>query len=445
MLTLQFSPKSSLIRRFIEPFQLWLEEKLGGPADAMLQLRFEQDLSVSAAAHILPKIKLNQREESWVSAMRGQVLKIEFPPGHTPAISLSMLPDYDRSFASGEKCWVAEWLDCPVAMHLKNMAYPVIVMNVPYVVGTNGDGGWREVVLTRRDSAQNFLNLIQEANTTVRQPSLYIHQSGVRKVRPTRWEDLVLDSSVVRLLQADYQNFFQREAWFRQHRLAFRRGYLLYGPPGNGKTSAVRAMLSHPGVTGHTINLFREHTDDDDLSRLFENAASTAPAVIVLEDIDRYFDQQRASGSEANVSLQHLLNCLDGAATQDGVVVVATANNPQVLDSAILRRPGRFDRVVGFPNPSKDLRTRYLHKLSLDLDTTSAELCAKASDGFSFAQLQEAYIFAGQFAFDEKRSIAKDDILTAIYTLRKSLQCADWKGEAVSGFKVAPDINGALR
>jgi ATP-dependent 26S proteasome regulatory subunit len=195
-------------------------------------------------------------------------------------------------------------------------------------------------------------------------------------------------------------------------------------------------MLSRPGITGHSINLFQEGLTDDDLTCLFQTAAWAAPAVIVLEDIDRFFDRKSESCTEAKVSLQHLLNCLDGATTQDGVIVVATANNPQVLDPAILRRPGRFDRVVGFTNPAKDLRDRYFQRLCPDMDPASIGKCADACKGFSFAQLQETYIFAGQFAFDEERSVAAEDILTAIQTLRKSLQCADWKGEGVSGFKV---------
>ena len=71
-----------------------------------------------------------------------------------------------------------------------------------------------------------------------------------------------------------------------------------------------------------------------------------------------------------------------------------------------------------------------------DMDSASISACAEACEGFSFAQFQEAYIFAGQFAFDEERSVAAKDILTAVNTLRKSLQGADWKGEGASGFKV---------
>ena len=96
-----------------------------------------------------------------------------------------------------------------------------------------------------------------------------------------------------------------------------------------------------------------------------------APAMILLEDIDRTFP--RTGESQGKVSLQQLLNCLDGVATGEGIVTVATANEPTILDPAILRRPGRFDRVVHFPNPSAVLRREYFCRmqeqfLAADLD-----------------------------------------------------------------------------
>ena len=436
MLTMKFSAKSSMIRQFVEGFKPWIEARLGVSMGEMIQLRFEHSISMIAASKLLPGVQISGSEEGFERMFQDRLLRIEFPPDNPPAITMTMVPDQASSFASREKLWQPTWLDCPVAIHIQGLANPIVAVNVPYVVGARYEGEWREIILVRRDSAQAFLMLVQQASLAMMEPSLHCYHAGVRKVRPTQWEDLVLDSCVVRLLQNDYESFFRREAWFRQNHLAFRRGYLLYGPPGNGKTSAVRAMLTRPGISGYTINLFNKEFDDDDLSRLFQSAASLAPALIVLEDIDRYFDKSQENGPEAKISLQHVLNCLDGATTQDGVIVVATANNPQVLDPAILRRPGRFDRVVGFTNPAKDLRARYFQRLCPDMDTASIGGCADACEGFSFAQLQETYIFAGQFAFDEERSVTAEDILTAIQTLRKSLQCADWKGEGVSGFKV---------
>src|SRR5439155_24452893 len=73
----------------------------------------------------------------------------------------------------------------------------------------------------------------------------------------------------------------------------------------------------------------------------------------------RAFPTERKRTRERTVSFQSLLNCLDGVGTQDGVIVVATANDPNCLDPAILKRPGRFDRVVHFRNPDAELRRQY--------------------------------------------------------------------------------------
>ena len=436
MTTIQFSPKSGIIRQFIAEFKPWIEEQLGVSMSEIIQLRFDHEISAIAASKLLPGVRLSGHEKAIEQVFEDRLTGVAFPPDSVPAVCMTLVPDEASSFTSGEKLWRTRWLDCPVAIRLKGLTSPIVVMHVPFVVGGNSEGDWREIVLVRRDNAEAVLELAKQASTAIQEPNLHFHGNGVEKVRSVQWEDLILSPSIERLLRADYESFFQREAWFRQNHLAFRRGYLLYGPPGNGKTSAVRAMLSRQGIAGFTINLFRQDLNDDDLTSLFQAAALSAPAIVVFEDIDRYFDQKRDEGPETKVSLQHLLNCLDGATTQDGVIVVATANNPQVLDPAILRRPGRFDRVVGFANPTKDLRIRYFQKLRMDMDVASIDLCADAGEGFSFAQLQESYILAGQFAFDEERSITAEDILTAINTLRKSLQCADWKGEGQSGFKV---------
>jgi len=69
----------------------------------------------------------------------------------------------------------------------------------------------------------------------------------------------------------------------------FRRGYLLHGPPGDGKTSVIRATLSRPGICGPTLNFFADGIDDDSLEAMFNRAGCCAPSLIVLEDIDRAF------------------------------------------------------------------------------------------------------------------------------------------------------------
>jgi ATP-dependent 26S proteasome regulatory subunit len=116
------------------------------------------------------------------------------------------------------------------------------------------------------------------------------------------------------------------------------------------------------------------------------------------------------------------LNCLDGVATGEGIVTVATANEPTILDPAILRRPGRFDRVVHFPNPSAVLRREYFCRMHEQFVAADLNPVVSDSEGFSFAQLREAYIMAGQLAFEGNREICMTDLSSGVRSLRETSQ-----------------------
>jgi cell division protease FtsH len=135
---------------------------------------------------------------------------------------------------------------------------------------------------------------------------------------------------------------------------------------------------------------------------------------VILEDLDRAFPMEGKRTQERTVSFQTLLNCLDGVGTQDGIIVAATANDPTCLDPAILRRPGRFDRVVQFKNPDPSLRREYYRRLSPALTGEQFEAAIQATEGFSFAQLRETYILGAQSAFEHGREVGVGDVIEAI-------------------------------
>src|ERR1700732_482176 len=147
---------------------------------------------------------------------------------------------------------------------------------------------------------------------------------------------------------------------------------------------------------------------------LFQRAAENTPALVILEDLDRAFPTEGKRTRERTVSFQTLLNCLDGVGTQDGVIVVATANDPTCLDAAILKRPGRFDRVVQFRNPDAVLRRQYYQRLSPILTGELFEIAIEKTEGFSFAQLRETYILGAQSAFEHGREITVAHVIEAI-------------------------------
>jgi len=196
-------------------------------------------------------------------------------------------------------------------------------------------------------------------------------------------------------------------------------------------------------MSAFTLNFSDEGADDGTLSTMFEVAGRNAPSLVIFEDLDRLFGKNAGIQNPYNrtrLTFQHLLGCLDGLGSQDGVIVVATANDPTELDAAILRRPGRFDRVVAFPRPSPALRTDYLHRIARGV--LAAEIVAEAaveSDGFSFAQIREAYIAAGQLAFQrDADTVRRDDLLDGIRLVRGETLASGWRADGkVAGFAAA--------
>jgi ATP-dependent 26S proteasome regulatory subunit len=177
-------------------------------------------------------------------------------------------------------------------------------------------------------------------------------------------------------------------------------------------------MANRPGLSLFSVNFNNnKEVDDSAVASMFESARNSAPALVILEDLDRIFPRDGSRKEEVKVSLSGLLNSLDGVAVQEGLIVAATANDPERLDPAILNRPGRFDRVIEFRNPSAEIRTGYFQKIS-GLDASAAAKIVESTDGFSFAQLRETYILAGQFAFEEEREIETCDLLRAAAAMR---------------------------
>ncbi len=201
-------------------------------------------------------------------------------------------------------------------------------------------------------------------------------------------EDLVLTPEIVTRLREDFVGFFQAKDVYARYRIPHKRGALFIGPPGNGKTHAIKALVRESGKTCLYVKSVRSRGDTDhaNIRDIFERARETSPCVLVLEDIDALVTDQ-------NRSL--FLNELDGFATNEGLLVVATSNHADRLDPALAQRPSRFDRKYLFDVPAMSLRARYLDgwnaRLEEELLVSPAVLArlAEKTGGFSFAHLKE--------------------------------------------------------
>ena len=211
------------------------------------------------------------------------------------------------------------------------------------------------------------------------------------------------------------------------------RGVLMTGNPGTGKTLLAKAIAGEAKVPFFSISGsdFVEMFVGVGASRvrdMFEQGKKNAPCIIFIDEIDAV-GRQRGAGlggghDEREQTLNQLLVEMDGFEGNDGVIVIAATNRPDVLDPALLR-PGRFDRQVHVPLP--DIRGReqilkvHMRKVPIDEDV-NANIIARGTPGFSGADLanlvNEAALFAARASRKtvtmEQFEMAKDKVLMGV-------------------------------
>jgi len=243
-----------------------------------------------------------------------------------------------------------------------------------------------------------FFGAVARWNTEVRGEVLVFHGGEWAKdaalfeaIRAATFEEVVLAPELASTLLRDFEQFFASEEVYRRHAVPWKRGALFLGPPGNGKTHTLKALVQALGRPCLYVKSFKSRFtwEHENVRRVFQRARQAAPCLLVLEDLDSLLnDDNRA----------FFLNEMDGFAENTGIVVLATTNHPDRLDPAILERPSRFDRKYHFPLPAVAERRTYVRmwnqRLAPEarLSEAGMERVAGATDGFSFAYLKELFL-----------------------------------------------------
>ncbi|KAL8867709.1 MAG: hypothetical protein Q9174_005484 [Haloplaca sp. 1 TL-2023] len=167
-----------------------------------------------------------------------------------------------------------------------------------------------------------------------------------RRKRPL--ESVILDEGIKERIVEDLQDFLHSERWYYDRGIPYRRGYLLHGPPGSGKSSFIQALAGQLDYNIAILNLSERGLTDDRFNYLLTIIPKRT--LVLLEDVDAAFSNRRTQSEAdgyrgANVTFSGLLNALDGVASAEERVLFLTTNHVERLDSALVR-PGRVDMTV---------------------------------------------------------------------------------------------------
>ena len=286
------------------------------------------------------------------------------------------------------------------------------------------------VLAESRALAEAFVYAVTNYCEEVRGQVLVFEDGHFRKseelfssIQKADFDELVLGGTLKEDVRADVARFFARREFYEAHRIPWKRGLLLIGPPGNGKTQTLKALLKEIALPVLYVKTFKDrHEDSKNIRSVFARARRNAPCVVVVEDLDCALDESSRSV---------FLNELDGFAHNAGLLTIATTNHPHKLDRSILDRPSRFDRKFHFPLPAAPERRAFITRWSLAQDvalrlsTQGIEHLVGRTDGFTFAYLKELLLSSSLVWVDDARPGVMDEISAKVArTLRKEMESA---------------------
>ena len=208
----------------------------------------------------------------------------------------------------------------------------------------------------------------------------------VNKLHLNTDEIYTFSKSFTERILEEIDSFWGKADLYKSNKLVHKRGMLLCGPAGNGKTSLITLLIDQLKEKDGIVFLINNYKDftilNDCLGPIIRKIEPKRPIITVIEDIDKLIEENNDNDSE-------LLSFLDGENSIDHHIVIMTSNNTVGLSEALLR-PSRIDMHFEIPLPDDDIRREYFTRKGINPEDLNAFV--KESEGMSFAQLKEIFI-----------------------------------------------------
>lgn len=206
----------------------------------------------------------------------------------------------------------------------------------------------------------------------------YFEKKTTKSEKLMRFTDATSD-----LVIEEIEAFWDLEEKFRESDIPYKRGMILYGPPGSGKTCTLRIAIENLTKRGGIVIDFGDTYMFKEGYEILRDIHDDMPLIVLMEDLDAIL--RRNSESE-------VMNVLDGVYDIDRTVFLATTNYPEQLGSRIMNRPSRFDKKIFIGMPSEEAREQYIRSKLIDEDDATVKQWVKDTNGMSIAHLKELYV-----------------------------------------------------
>ena len=257
--------------------------------------------------------------------------------------------------------------------------------------------------------------------TRADQNGLYFEKSKINIADLIRFPDSTADKVI-----AEFKTFWSKKKDYLVRGESHKRGFLLWGPPGGGKTCTVSFIIKDFIKKGNIIFEYSGYTLDG--IRAFRNIESDRKIMIVIEDIDTYLKNPKEE--------QDLLQLLDGGIQHQNTIIISTTNYPEELPDRIINRPSRFDRISYIGLPNKKHRSMYIKKKSKNLKNGKINKWIEDTKGFTLAHIKELIVSVEVFGLDY------NDSLHRLKLMRKKMSSSEDYEKDLRGHKDLGFLSG---